>query len=109
MHPADVLSNLAIDHHVFEACTHTSVENLVFASTACVYPPHLQGKVGSDYKLKEVDSDPFRLDNFMSADIEYGWAKLMSEVQLISFNRQFGLKSCPVRFVTAYGRTRLMP
>ena len=39
----------------------------------------------------------------MSADIEYGWAKLMSEIQMKSFNKQYGLKGCPVRFVTVYG------
>ena len=102
-HPADVSSNLSIDHHVFEACTNTKVENVTFASTACVYPTSLQDKIGSDYKLKEKDSDPFQLDGFMSADIEYGWGKLMGEIQLIAFYKQYGLKGCPVRFVTAYG------
>lgn len=102
-HPADVSSNLAIDHHVFEACTDATVEKIVFSSTACVYPTELQAKIGSDYKLKEADSDPFNLEGFMSADIEYGWGKLMSEIQMISFNKQYGLKGCPVRFVTAYG------
>jgi nucleoside-diphosphate-sugar epimerase len=102
-HPADVNSNLSIDHHVFEACLNAGVENTVFASTACVYPTKLQEKIGSDYRLKEDDSNPFDLDGFMSADIEYGWGKLMSEIQLISFKKQYGLKGCPVRFVTAYG------
>jgi nucleoside-diphosphate-sugar epimerase len=102
-HPADVCSNLSIDHHVFEAAADSSLENLVFSSTACVYPDELQSKIGSDYKLKESDSDPKRLDSHMSADIEYGWAKLMSEIQLNAFIKQYGLKGCPVRFVTAYG------
>ena len=39
----------------------------------------------------------------MSADIEYGWGKLMSEIQLNSFHKQYGLKSSSMRFVTAYG------
>lgn len=39
----------------------------------------------------------------MSADIEYGWGKLMSEMQINAFINQYGLKACPVRFVTAYG------
>ena len=80
-HPADVSSNFSIDHHVFEACMNANVENLVFASTACVYPTKLQNEIGSDYKLKEEDSNPLNLDGFMSADIEYGWGKLMSEMQ----------------------------
>ena len=102
-HPADVCSNFAIDHHVFEACSNTNVENVIFSSSACVYPTELQNKIGSDYKLKEDDSDPENLDGFLSADVEYGWAKLMSEVQMKSFYKQYGLKGCPVRFVTAYG------
>lgn len=102
-HPADICSNLSIDHHVFEACNDVGVENVVFASTACVYPTELQKNVGSTYKLKESDSDPTNLDSFMSADIEYGWGKLMSEMQMHSFIKQYGMKGCPVRFVTAYG------
>ena len=102
-HPADVSSNYSIDHHVFEGCNDSNVKNLVFASTACVYPTKLQDTIGSDYKLKEKDADPTNLDTFMSADIEYGWEKLMSEMQLNAFKKQYGLKGCPVRFVTAYG------
>jgi len=102
-HPADVCSNLSIDHHVFEACIDMGVEKVVFASTACVYPTDLQKDIGSNYKMKENDSDPTNLDSYMSADIEYGWGKLMSEIQLNSFIKQYGLKGCPVRFVTAYG------
>jgi nucleoside-diphosphate-sugar epimerase len=102
-HPADVCSNLSIDHHVFEGATNSKVENIVFASTACVYPTELQAKVGSSYKLKESDSDPTNMEGYMSADIEYGWGKLMSEMQMHSFIKQYGLKGCPVRFVTAYG------
>jgi nucleoside-diphosphate-sugar epimerase len=102
-HPADVCSNFAIDHHVFEACRDTNIDKVIFASTACVYPTRLQEEIGSDYKLKEEDSNPFNTEGFLSADIEYGWEKLMGEMQMISFMKQYGLKGCPVRFVTAYG------
>ena len=102
-HPADVCSNLSIDHHVFEGASQNNVDNIVFASTACVYPDDLQSRVGSDYKLKESDSNPKELAGYMSADIEYGWGKLMSEMQLNAFIKQYALKGCPVRLVTAYG------
>ena len=102
-HPADVCSSFAVDHHVFEACSDTNVEKVIFSSSACVYPTELQKDVGSTYKLTEKDSNTTDLDSYLSADIEYGWAKLMSEVQMNAFNKQFGLKGCPVRFVTAYG------
>ena len=102
-HPADVCSNFAIDHHVFEASYLGGVEKIVFASSACVYPPKLQQDVGSEYFLKEEDSNPFKLNDYLSADLEYGWAKLMGEVQLIAFIKQYGIKGCSVRFVTVYG------
>jgi len=102
-HPADVCSNLSIDHHVFEGASRNNVDNIVFASTACVYPDDLQARVGSKYKLKESDSNPKRLNGYMSADIEYGWGKLMSEIQLNAFIKQYSMKGCPVRLVTAYG------
>ena len=102
-HPADVCSSFAVDHHVYEACSDANVKKVIFSSSACVYPTELQKDVGSDYKLKESDSDINNLDGYLSADIEYGWAKLMSEMQMNSFKKQYGLKGCPVRFVTAYG------
>ena len=51
-HPADVCYNFAIDHHVFEASLNANVENVIFASTACVYPDKLQKDIGSHYKLR---------------------------------------------------------
>lgn len=102
-HPADVCSNFAIDHHVYEAACRGGVDRVVFASSACVYPPRLQSTYGSEYRLKEEDCDVSRLDEPLSADLEYGWAKLMGEVQLNAFIKQYGLKGCSVRFVTAYG------
>jgi len=102
-HPADVCSNLAIEHHVLEASREAGVERVIYASSACVYPPKLQSQIGSDYLLKEDDSNPFNLEEYLSADIEYGWTKLIGETQLIAFLKQYGLRGCSVRFVTAYG------
>lgn len=102
-HPADVCSNFAIEHHVYESACRACVGKVVFASSACVYPPRLQSQYDSDYLLKESDSDPSNLSQPLSADLEYGWAKLMGEVQLNAFIKQYGLKGCSVRFVTAYG------
>ena len=102
-HPADVCSNLAIDHHVFEAAYRAGAAKVVFASSACVYPPRLQEDYHSDYLLKEDDCNLSDLSKPLSADLEYGWAKLIGEVQLNAYIRQYGLKGCSLRFVTAYG------
>ena len=102
-HPADVSSNFAVDHHVYEASAKSGVKKVVFASSACVYPPKLQDHVGSRYLLREDDASISDLSRPLSSDLEYGWAKLMGEVQLNSFIKQFGIKGCSLRFVTAYG------
>ena len=101
-HPADVTSILSIDHHTFEACLKAGVEKVVYASSACVYPPKLQ-EVEDSRPLVEEDVDPFKINEYLSADIEYGWSKLMGEIQLIAFIKQYGLKGVSLRFVTAYG------
>ena len=102
-HPAEICSNFSIDYHVFNSCLLAGVDKVVFASSACVYPPSLQQDPESDYLLKEEDSDPSKLSHALGADLEYGWAKLMGEVQLRAFTKQYGLKSAVLRFVTAYG------
>ena len=102
-HPADVCSNFSIDHHVLEASCQAEVENVVFASSACVYPPRLQDRTGLCNLLREEESNLADLEGPLSADVEYGWAKLMGEMQLRAFVKQYGLKGCSLRFVTAYG------
>jgi len=101
-HPADVCSNMAIDNAVLEASLNAGVEKVVMASSACVYPPKLQ-KNSTEYMLSEIDTDVTKLEDYLSADIEYGWAKVMGEIQLRAFNKQYGLKGASMRFVTAYG------
>jgi nucleoside-diphosphate-sugar epimerase len=62
----------------------------------------LQKKKGSTYLLKEEDANPFVRDKAF-ADLEYGWAKLMGEMALSAYHRQYGLKTSCVRIFTAYG------
>lgn len=101
-HPADCCQNMAIDQTVFDMCMQTNVERICFASSACVYPTHLQRSGGGTYLLKEDDADPF-LDGKANADLEYGWAKLMGEMALRAYNKQYGIKTSSVRIFTAYG------
>jgi len=101
-HPADCASNMALDEIVFEEVCKSRVERICFASSACVYPRHLQQDIGSSYRLREDDADPFVRDK-AQADLEYGWAKLMGEMALKAYHRQHGLKCVSVRIFTAYG------
>jgi len=99
-HPADCCDNFSIDQNVFKAAHEVKVDRVQFASTACVYPSDLQKSYNSKYLLKEKDA--FK-NEWGNADQEYGWAKLMGELTLKAFNKQYGLKSSITRYVTAYG------
>jgi len=88
-HPAECCTNMILDQLVFETAHRMNVGKICFASSACVYPTHLQEAVGADYLLREEDADLFvRGKSF--ADQEYGWAKLMGEMALRAFHKESG-------------------
>ena len=101
-HPAECCTNMALDQLVFEEAWRVGAGKVCFASSACVYPHYLQEQAGSSYQLKEDDADPFVRDKAF-ADLEYGWSKLMSEMTLKAYHREYGLKASSVRIFTAYG------
>lgn len=101
-HPAQCCTNMILDQLVFEEAHKAGVDRVCFASSACVYPSYLQEETGSSYLLKEEDADPFVRDRAF-ADLEYGWAKLMGEMALRAYHRQYGMKTAAVRIFTAYG------
>lgn len=99
-HPADCCVNFAINSNVIKACYKAGVGRVQFVSSACVYPLKLQNKYDSRYLLKETDAFS---DNWGNADCEYGWTKLMGEMTLQAYHRQYGLKGSITRYVTVYG------
>jgi UDP-glucose 4-epimerase len=102
-HPADCASNLVLDGIVFEAACRAGVGQVCFASSACVYPVGYQEKSADGLVyLREEWADPFRPEG-ARADGEYGWAKLMGEMALGAYWKQYGLKSACCRLSTAYG------
>ncbi len=103
-HPADCASNLILDGTVVDEAWRAGVERICFASSACVYPVHLQEKPadGNTILLREDWADPF-VQGRAAADGEYGWAKLMGEMTLRAYWKQHGLKSVSCRLFTAYG------
>ncbi len=103
-HPADCASNLVLDGIVFDEAWKAKVDRICFASSACVYPVQHQIKPveGNTIYLKEEWADPFK-EGCASADGEYGWAKLMGEMTLGAYWKQYGMKSVSCRLFTAYG------
>lgn len=101
-HPVECLSNISLDHTVFAAAARSGVRKVIFASSACVYPTHLQGDHRDRSLLAESDAN-FDEPGRAFADGEYGWYKLMGELQLRAFHRQHGFDGIACRIFTAYG------
>lgn len=101
-HPVECLNNMALDHTVFAAAAAAGVRKVVLASSACVYPTHLQGDDRERLLLAEPDAG-FEEPGKAYADGEYGWYKLMGELQLRAFHRQHGMDGIACRIFTAYG------
>ena len=97
---ADCCRSFGINHSVFKAAHEAGVDRVNYASTACVYPDHLQNQYDSTYLLKEDDA--FR-NGTANCDRTYGWAKFMGEMELQSYHDQYGMKGSICRYVTAYG------
>ncbi|HEX3531820.1 MAG TPA: NAD-dependent epimerase/dehydratase family protein [Thermoanaerobaculia bacterium] len=98
LHQAACSQNLAMDGMLIKAAHEAGVEKFVFASSGCVYPNFLQGDVNKElYLTEEMVGPPYDADNM------YGWAKLMTEMTLQAYARDFGLKAASCRFFTVYG------
>lgn len=101
-HPVECTNNMLLDHVVFNAAAAAGVGRIVHASSACVYPVNLQANDIHRLLLREEDAG-FDEPGRAFADGEYGWAKLMGELQLRAFHKQYGLDAVAARIFTAYG------
>lgn len=103
-HPAECASNMVLDGIVFDEAHKAGVARVCFASSACVYPVNLQDRPvnGKTVLLREEWADPF-VEGAAASDGEYGWAKLMGEMTLKAYYKQYGLESVSCRLFTAYG------
>jgi nucleoside-diphosphate-sugar epimerase len=97
-HPAEFLKTMLMNYNIIEACRKIDVERLLYTSSACAYPVHLQESV-DQAPLKEEDA----LKYGAMPDSDYGWAKLLGEVQCQSYHRAYGMKISIVRPFNPYG------
>jgi nucleoside-diphosphate-sugar epimerase len=98
LHQAACASNLGLDGLVFRACVRESVEKVVFASSGCIYPNYIQNDPSEIlYLTEDKAGPPYDADNL------YGWAKLMAEMTLQAYYRDYGLKAASCRYFTVYG------
>lgn len=98
LHQAACATNLVLDGIVFGACVEAGVEQVVYASSGCVYPNHRQTDPSEVLYLSEaMVGPPYDPDNL------YGWAKLMGEMTLRALHDERGLRSASCRYFTVYG------
>ncbi len=98
LHQVACATNLGLDAIVFAAAHKAGVEKVVYASSGCVYPNHLQTDPGQIlYLTEDMVGPPYDADNM------YGWAKLMAEMTLRSYAAETKMKSANCRYFTVYG------
>jgi nucleoside-diphosphate-sugar epimerase len=98
LHQVACATNFVLDGLVFKACSKARVDKVVYASSGCVYPNHLQTDPGQIlYLTEDMVGPPYDADNL------YGWAKLMAEMTLRAYTDETGMKSANCRFFTVYG------
>ena len=98
LHQAGPASNLFLDGLIFWEALKARVDKVVFASSGCVYPNFLQSDPDKEiYLTEDLVKPPYDADNM------YGWAKLMGELTLKAYYREYGLKAVSCRYFTVYG------
>jgi len=98
LHQAACATNLMLDAMLFHACYKSKVEKVVYASSGCVYPNFLQTNPNEIlYLTEDKAGPPYDADNM------YGWAKLMGEMTLKAYHKDWGMKSASCRYFTVYG------
>jgi nucleoside-diphosphate-sugar epimerase len=98
LHQYACSTNLALDSIVFRSALAAGVEKVVYASSGCIYPLHLQTNPGETlYLTEDMAGPPFAPDGM------YGLAKLAGELTLRALSEEHGLKTASCRYFTVYG------
>jgi nucleoside-diphosphate-sugar epimerase len=98
LHQAACAGNLGLDGLLFRACVQQDVSKVVYASSGCIYPNYIQSDPREIlYLTEDKAGPPYDADNL------YGWAKLMAEMTLQAYHKDYGLKAASCRYFTVYG------
>lgn len=101
--------NVLVTAHVLQAAAEMGVDRLFYASSACVYPAHLQSgpRLGwnSEAKWPVAAYEALRESDAYPADPEdgYGWEKLYGERLCRHFAEETGLQTRVARYHNIYG------
>lgn len=96
-HHSQILrNNSLINIHTLDAARKNGVKRYLYASSACVYPEHLQTDTNVT-PLKEEDAYPAQPQD------AYGWEKLIAERLQMHYREDFGIETRIVRFHNIFG------
>lgn len=95
---AATAENLLLDGLFFREAVRAGVQQIVYASSGCVYPNALQQDPSQELFLREDDvGPPYDPDNI------YGWAKLSAELTLRAYHEELGIGAASCRYFVVYG------
>jgi GDP-D-mannose 3',5'-epimerase len=95
-HATILHNNALIDIHTLEAARQQGVRKLLYTSSACVYPEHLQLRTDVA-ALREEDAYP------AAPQDAYGWEKVFGEQLFSYYPGEFDVETRIVRFHNIYG------
>jgi nucleoside-diphosphate-sugar epimerase len=93
------MESVLIQTHMLMAARDNGVHEILYSSSACVYPVEAQSEIkdAQAQGLKEKDAYPANPED------GYGWEKLFSEIITQYFDRDFGIDHRICRFHNVYG------
>ncbi len=93
------MENVLIQTHLMMAARDNGVKEVLYSSTACVYPAAIQSEVKDELSQALKESDVFPAN----PDDGYGWEKLFSELITHYFCEDFNIDSRVCRYHNVYG------
>jgi nucleoside-diphosphate-sugar epimerase len=99
LHQYACSTNLGLDATLFRAALDGDVEQVVYASSGCIYPLYLQVDPGETlYLTEDMEKAPG-----YDPDGLYGLAKMAGELTLRAMHDEYGMKTASCRYFTVYG------
>ena len=99
LHQYACSTNLGLDSVLFSSALDAEVEQVVYASSGCIYPLYLQADPGETlYLTEDMEKAPG-----YDPDGLYGLAKMAGELTLRAMHTEFGMKTASCRYFTVYG------
>ena len=93
------MESVLIQTHMLQAARDRDVPEILYSSSACIYPQEIQSEIkdSSSQGLKESDAYPANPED------GYGWEKLFSEIITDYFRQDFSLDVRVCRYHNVYG------